>query len=392
MINTVDFKTKTEFINRKNVSYGDAWGIALDIGYSGVKGFSPNRVYRFPCYARKIDGQLLGMGSSLDTDIYYRDSADGSIWAVGECAQSMITSADAQDSNAALYGRNRYFGPMYKVVARTGLALGMVANSFGNPEGKKLVVQTGLPPAYIKSDAGLLREVLADTHKFELKVGSGEWQQFCFALAPSDIYLMEQPLGTLISIATAQDGTKSPDADKYFGSRILIADPGFGTFDIFNLSNKIVLDTQTSDKYGMKAVLQRTADEIFRLYGTELRVPAMQTNLAKGTFTKFDRKTMKTEQIEFASILEEQSKAVCIEAIEYIKNIYNSLLDHDYLVITGGTGEAWDQYIREHFQFMDNLTVLPGNLNDTLSYAYSNVRGYYMFLQSRQRKAAMNAK
>lgn len=391
MIKTQDYKTKTESINRKNVTYGDAWGIALDIGYSAVKGFSPNKVYRFPSYARKIEGHLLGMGTALDTDIFYRDAGDDTIWAVGECAQSMITSADAQDSNAALYGRNRYFSPMFKVIARVGLALGMMPNSYGNPENKKLVVQTGLPPAYIKSDAVYLREVLADTHKFEVKVGSGEWQQFCFALAPTDIYVMEQPLGTLISIATAQDGTKSPDADKYFGSRILIADPGFGTFDVFNLSNRIVQDTQTFDHLGMKAVFQRTADTIYDRYHTEIRVPAMQDNLAKGTFKRFDRKTMKTEQIDFAPILEEQSKAVCMEAIEQIKNIYNNLLDHDYLVVTGGTGEAWDAYIRDYFRFMDTLEVIPGNLNDTLSYTYSNVRGYYMFLQGRLRKAATTA-
>lgn len=388
MVNTADFKTKTEFINRKNVTFGDGWGIALDIGYSAVKGFSPNNVFRFPSYARRIEGKMLGMGSSQDTDIFYRDKENHEIWAVGECAQAMITSDDAQDSNTALYGRNRYFTAMFKVVARAGLAVGMLSNTYGSPEGKKLVVQTGLPPAYIKSDAPLLREVLAGTHKFELKVGNGEWMQFCFALAPSDIYIMEQPMGTLISIATNPDGSKSADAEDYFSSRLLIADPGFGTFDAFNVAKNVILDSQTFDNLGMKAVLQKTANEIYDTYNTELRVPAMQANLAAGTFTKFDRKTMKTEQIDFAQILEKQSKAVCMEAIERIKNIYNNLLDHHYLVVTGGTGEAWYEYIREHFQFMNSLTIIPGNVNDDLSYVYSNVRGYYMFLQQKLRKQA----
>ena len=391
MIQTYDFKTKTEFINRKNVSFGDGWGIGLDIGYSGVKGFSPNGVCRFPSYAKKIEGKMLGMGKESETDIYYRDPETNEIWAVGEAAQAMITSGDAQDSNMALYGRNRYFSPMFTVIVRTGLATGMLENSYGTPNGKKLVVQTGLPPAYIRSDASMLREVMSGTHKFELKIGNGDWKQFCFALAPSDISVMEQPMGTLISISKNSDGTSSADAEKYYSSRLLIADPGFGTFDAFNVANKIITDTQTSVDYGMKAVLQKTANEIFATYGTELLVPAMQTNLAKGTFTKFDRKTMKTEQVDFAQILEKNSKAVCMEAIEYIKNLYNNLIDHDYLVVTGGTGEAWYSYICDHFQFMESLKIIPGNLNDELSFAYSNVRGYYLFLQDKLRKMAMAA-
>ena len=388
MISTLDFKTKTEFINRKNASFGDAWGIALDIGYSAVKGFSPNRVYRFPSYARKLEGRPLGMGNTPESNILYRENETSDIWAVGEAALDCITSNDAKDSNETLYGRNRYFDPMFLVVARTGLAMGMMSNTYGSPDDKKLVVQTGLPPAYIKTDAPVLRGVLSGIHTFELKIGNKPWKKFTFVLTDSDIHVMEQPMGTLISIATNQDGSAVPEAEKYFKKRLLILDPGFRTFDAFNIAGNQVRDTQTFDNLGMWAVLQRTADEIYKSYSTELRVPAMQKNLADGTFTKFDRRTHSTEEIAFADILEEQSKNVCTEALERIYNIYNDLIDHDYLVITGGTGEAWNGYIREALQYMSNLTIIPGNLNDDLSCTYSNVRGYYMFLQKRLRKLA----
>ncbi len=391
MISTKDFMTKTEFINRKNVSFGNDWGIALDIGYSAVKGFSPNRVYRFPSYARKLEGRMIGIGSTSENNILYRENENAPVWAVGEYAQSMITSSDATESSDALYGRNRYYDPMFLVVARTGLAMGMIANTYGSPAGKKLVVQTGLPPRYIKSDAPLLRDVLNGTHSFEVKVGDNKWEKFSFALSPSDILVMEQPMGTLFSISTNQDGTASPETENYFRKRLLIADPGFGTFDIFNIAGNQIMGTETFNDLGMKAVLQRTADEIFKQYGTELSVPAMQTNLAEGTFTKFDRKTRSTEEIEFAQILEEQSKKVCMEALERMENIYNNLIDHDYLVITGGTGEAWVEYIRDSLKFMNKLKIIPGNLNDNLSYTFANVRGYYMFLQQRLRTKAMAA-
>ena len=54
MINTNDFKTKTIFQPRQNPSVNGYWGIALDVGFSSVKTFSPNQVACFPSYARKL--------------------------------------------------------------------------------------------------------------------------------------------------------------------------------------------------------------------------------------------------------------------------------------------------------------------------------------------------
>ncbi len=382
MIDTKNFKTKTEFIDRHNVNMSGSWGIALDLGYSAVKGYSPNKCYRFPAYARKTEGKLLKMGKSNPTDILYKDKETGEIWAVGEMAQDMIRTGESQDSNLSLYGRNRYFAPMFLVLARTGIGIGLMNNQIGSPAGRKIIIQTGLPPKYLKSDTPLLIEALSGVHEFELKVGGGEWKTFSFALTDSDIRVMPQPMGTFISIATGQDGKTAPGADRFLEKNVLIVDPGFGTFDTYSIAGKLVTDCETFDDLGMKAVLQRTADKIYNKYGTEIQVAGIQKNLATGTFTKFDRKTMKAENIGFADILEESSKEVCNEAIERMKNIYNNMLDHEYLVITGGTGAAWESYFREHFKFMESLKIISGAQNDSLSPVFSNVRGYYMFLQS----------
>ena len=54
-MDTSKFKTKTEFIERKNPSVSNVWEIALDIGYSAVKLFGPNIVARFPSYAKRVE-------------------------------------------------------------------------------------------------------------------------------------------------------------------------------------------------------------------------------------------------------------------------------------------------------------------------------------------------
>lgn len=379
MIKTSEFRTKTILIKRMHESLGNVWGSALDIGYSSVKGFSPNSAYCFPSYARKIDSPKINLGENDVSDIIYKDNSTGETWCVGASAQNMITSDETNDSNTALYGRNRYFSPMFKVIARTGLGLGMMDNKYGSPDGKTLLLQTGLPPAYLKGDTVLLKEALSGTHDFSLKVGNNPWKRFQIELPEENIRVMAQPMGTLLSISTDNRGRLIEDAAKYFKSNVLIFDPGFGTLDVFDIKNRFISDHQTRDDLGMKQVLTETTNEIYAKYGVDIPVSAMQKNLEKGTFTKFDRKLMETRNIPFADILNKANENVCKKAIAAISDTYYDLRDHQYLVITGGTGAAWTRIIKDHFSRMQTLEIVSGNQNDSLPMIFSNVRGYYMY-------------
>ena len=68
MINTINFKTKTILSERNNPVRGDVWNIGLDIGYSSVKGFSPNAVSCFPAFAKKAS-DTPSMAAPKPTDI-----------------------------------------------------------------------------------------------------------------------------------------------------------------------------------------------------------------------------------------------------------------------------------------------------------------------------------
>jgi plasmid segregation protein ParM len=387
MINTHDFKTKTIIMPRHNESVGDIWSIALDIGYSAVKGFSNNMIYCFPSYARKLTGSQIAGGKESENDIQYKDNVTGEIWRVGEAAISMITSDETGDSNESLYGRNRYYDDMFLVIARVGLGLGMMTNDFGSPSNKNLVVQTGLPPKYRKSDSAMLKDVLARDHNFSIKRGSDSWISFSFSLPEANIAVMDQPMGTLMSIATNNDGSQTPEAMNYFSSNILIMDPGFGTLDVFNIKNRTIASTETYDNLGMKRVLQETVDAIYEQYHQEILVPAMQKCLSSGEFLLQDKKRRVSKMITFSDILEKTNHDVCMEALNKINTLYNGLFDYNYLVVTGGTGAAWEPYIKEYFKDLSHLTIIPGNQNDDLPFIFSNVRGYYMYLISKLKRA-----
>ena len=356
----------------------EAWGIALDIGYSGVKGMSPNMVFCFPSFARRFSGQTIAFGEPDPDEIQYRDE-NGAVWFVGKAAQNILASDDSNDSLHSLYGRNRYFSPMFTVLARTGLGLDMMDNEFGDPKDKALFLQTGLPPAYLKSDVRDLKEVLCGHHVFDLRVGGSAWKHFDFELSEDSIRVMAQPMGSLLSAALSNDAKMIPESAKYFNSNVMVFDAGFGTVDIYSVKNRNVESSESYDDLGMKAVLMTTADKIFEKYGVEVPVHAMQKCLREGYVKSFDRKTMRTRNEDFSDILEEATKKVCMDAIERLKQSYNFLLDYDYLLITGGTGAAWQEIISNHFSGMESLHIITGNQNDALSHIFSNVRGYYYY-------------
>ena len=119
------------------------------------------------------------------------------------------------------------------------------------------------------------------------------------------------------------------------------------------------------------------------LKGANITVFGMQNALKRGYVTILDKRRMTNKKLKFESLLEQNTKDVCMEAIQKLISLYNYMQDHDYMIVTGGTGNAWYPMIRDYFRNMENLTILSANRNDkVLSNTYSNVRGYYLSLVS----------
>ena len=66
--------------------------------------------------------------------------------------------------------------------------------------------------------------------------------------------------------------------------------------------------------------------------------------------------------------------------------------EYDYIVITGGTGFAWSEKIKDKLSGIEGLKFIDGNQNDqTLPFDFANARGYYMYLYQNNQKALANA-
>ena len=372
MATVIDFKTKTMIRPKENPSVEGKFLVGIDVGYSGCKIFSQNKVALFPCYARQVDGELLA-ASYDDTDIWYQDAKTKQTWAVGETAIGMMSSRETNDNAMSMYSRSRYEDPMFLVILRVGLAIGMMKNDFGSAQDKELFVETGLPAAYMM-DEWALKDAFCQNHEFAVKIGNNPWQKFNFSLDEDHVMVTSQPKGTLYSSIISENGDFVENSARILKSRALIFDAGFNTLDLVRNMNGIIDNNCISyDDLGMKEVFMETAATVEKKYHEHIEVPYMQYILKTGILQGYDRKARSTIDIDIAAILDEKNEAVCRRAINKIRGMYNDLLDMDYLIVTGGTGEAWWNIIKDEFKGLRTLTVLSGNENSDLPFTFSKV-------------------
>lgn len=107
------------------------WGVAVDIGYSGVKLFSPNTIACFPAFAIPVKGEMLGITTAnTKHTILFRRDENSQIWLVGKAAQDAISRDDPDTSSMSIFGRQRYNSDMFRVLSDTALGIACTKNAY----------------------------------------------------------------------------------------------------------------------------------------------------------------------------------------------------------------------------------------------------------------------
>ena len=382
-INTNDFKIYSEIVEKNmpringNNQHKGKTVVAMDIGYSSVKGVSPNKIFKYSSYAKKAPRGLEVIGKVHPHDIQFRDNKTGDVWLVGQAAEALMEQSDVDSTtDASLYARYRYNSDIFKVISSTGLALGLLGTKADN----EIYLQTGLPATYKERDSKKLVDALAGYYDMSIKIGNGEWMSFKFNLDESHIGVMEQPQGTLCSAAYSSDGAVSKMGQDILTSNSIILDIGFGTEDIFSIKHGYKNNHDTYSDTGMRAVFEGVIEELSEKYPVNYKIFEFQKFLETGEASYFDVDEFRTETIHFDEILEKKNRQLCEKSIRRLMQEHSNLDGYKYLIVTGGTGESRFEQITEMLKGISTLKVLPGNLNsEELSFSYSNVIGYYMF-------------
>lgn len=378
------FKTRSEITPRKmpkingNNQYKGRTIVALDGGYSAVKGASPERVFIYPSFAKLVPAGFEIVGNVEDSHIMYKDNKSGELWLVGQSAETLMDQGDLESiTDSSMYTRYRYDSPMYKVLMATGLGLGLI----GTPEGNEVYLQTGLPSEYKKADAPKLIAALSGDYDISVKVGTKQWNRFKFTLDEAHINVMEQPQGTLCSVAF-KNGEQTDFGAKVMAANSLILDIGFGTEDTFPIRHGMKIASKTFSDTAMRAVFDGVISRVKEEYSDcaiDVKIFELQKYLESGEIPFFDVSEFSMIYIPFGNILEKVNCELCEKSVLRLMREYQNMKDYQYLIVTGGTGESRFEQIKQKLSVIPTLTVLPGNMNTPdLSYTYSNVIGYYM--------------
>ena len=368
-MNTINFSTRSEIkFNRSNTKVDGIHILGLDMGYSGPKCYHENGNFVFPNFCKKITGELFGnLGRN---DIVYENLDTGDMYCVGDMAVKSL-SDDTVVAEDAIFGRNHYLHADFKVVfeAALGVALWDV-----DTDGSDVFLQTGLPPAYMKKDEQYLRMVVEGEHNFKLTIAR-ETKEFHINLRKNMIDVMSQPMGSFNSLLFKDDGSYAPRAAELMKSNLLLFDNGFRTLDTFFIKANQLESKDSNNTLGMHRVFDETRKMISDELGAEIGIIAMQNILKTGVVRVNDLATFSSREYEIADYLEAANKKVCAEAIESIKDY---IFDIKFLIMTGGTSDAWLDMFKEKLSFAP-VEILTGKENSNLPLIYQNARGYYMY-------------
>lgn len=352
----------------------------IDVGYSGIKVQSPHNASTIPSLVIKERGDAPLLVSA--DDIRYRDER-GQIWYVGSLAKKTLLYGSTAVKPSTLLGRQRIQSEDFAVQLRIGM---FFAKMRSLPEDgydlddRPMKIQTGLPPEFIVQDTEELRNKLVGEHRFSVKVGKRPWVNMKIALDTKDVYICKQPFGTLMSSVFNEEGVMTNPG--LLRKNVLILDAGFHTTDTFHCiqgaKEGIAL---TWENYAMQEVYQRTCNDILKASGNKADISVYSLEKAFGTGVV--HYGANKEPYDFTKDFYRNLKAVCLELLGELNAAYNNMINVDVIFLTGGTGVAWEGYIREKYKETKALDIRLAC--DGKQTERANVKGYYNLLVSRCR-------
>lgn len=366
-MNTKSFATRSQWVTNHNFpTVPGVHILGLDMGYSAPKIVYENGQIVFPNFCKKLEGELIG---ELPKGAIVYENPAGDRYYVGKMALNTL-SEDSVVAEDSLFGRNHYLHSDFRVVFDTALGLALWNI---DTDGTDLFLQTGLPPAYMTKDEPYIRAAMTGTHEFSLIV-EGQKKNFSVSITNEQIDVMSQPMGTVNSLLFGDNGKYSAIAGDVMRNNLLIFDAGFKTLDTFFIHANQLESQGTNPNLGMYRILSEARAKIRDDFGIEVSIPMMQTVLRTGKVTVNDAFTLTSREYPVDKYIENATIMVADEALDSIKDY---IFEIKYLVMTGGTSEAWFERFNSRLEKAP-VTILRGNATTNLAAFYANARGYYM--------------
>lgn len=330
--------------------------IAVDPGFDTVKVIANGKFFKFPFNTEKTDEKKISNMTVGNDFIFYRNK-DNETWRIGQYARELLyekkDSYDIEEKMKSFYSEKRFVSNEFTIGLRTAIAMAVLKlNLYKELNDFKIYIMVALPHAVRDNYSTQVKSVLCGNHYYFMRIGNGEEQEYNFFIEEDNIFTVSQTVASILGETSDDEGNIDDDKFYYLSDGpTLVIDGGFYTIGevAVDRGGSINEEKTFSDtEHAMKNINIEISKEI------EKHRPDIKYYLIEYLMTKNEGKLKylkneKAQIIDLNVLKKEKIKEMSSKFIESLNRKYNNLLDFNYVLVTGGTGSRYYEYLKEYY-------------------------------------------
>lgn len=328
--------------------------IALDPGFDAVKVVANGKMFKFPFVAEETDERKISDYGIRNDFLLYR-SENGTTYRVGQYARELIfdnkndTTMNARMSE--FYSEKRFVSAEFQVGLRTAIGLAITENHLEDDKNLEIYLMVALPHSIRQKYAPSIVGNAAGEHQFSIQHGKHPPVNYRFTIKEDHVYTVSQTIAAILG--ETSDDFGNIDEDKFFylsNGPTLVIDGGYYTTGLVIVSRGGSVDddkTESDTEHAMRNVNEALAEAI-KDKRPDLKHFVLEYMLQTGGKAKYLENGV-AKVLDLQAIRAEKAAEVCDSLIQHINQKYNSLLDINYVLVTGGTGSVFFEQMRDYY-------------------------------------------
>lgn len=367
--------------------------IAIDPGFDSMKVIANGQAFKFPFSAVETDERKMSDYGNRNGFILYKDES-GATWRVGQYARSILHETKQQNTTDPLsefYTEERFISEEFKVGIRSAIAKSIdYANLYDLQEALDIRLIVALPHSVRNKYASTVTGLLSGKHEYLMRFNSERERTFRFTIQEQNVFTVSQTIAAILGETSDDEGCINKEKFYFLSNGpTLIIDGGYYTMGLVPVSRGGSVDDSKAESntiYSMKNVNMAVA-EALSTYRPDIRHYTVEYLLAQGENEIRCIKDGRVEIIDMNKVREQKMRETCARFIDYLNQKYNSLLDFNYILVTGGTGACYYPQLLNYYKDLGlmneshMLLTRPQLKNSTLSIEFAIAAGAYKGLR-----------
>ena len=362
--------------------------ISIDPGFDSLKVVANGEIFKIPFSVQETDERKM-TDYGIKTNLLLYHDTFGCTYRVGAYAQDFIYEHKndklIDEQMDTFYSESRFTSKEFIVGLRTVIALSIEKNRISSTEPLDISLMVALPHAIREKYTAAVIGAVAGNHKFSLKHGETDYVTYQFSIKEHQIFTVSQTIAAIIGETSNDRGNINKEKFFYLtNGPTLVIDGGYYTMGLVSVSRGGSVDNEKTESdimHAMRNVNIAIANEI-KDKRPDIKHYVMEYMIQNNQKIRYMQDN-KAHSIDLAELKKKYTKTICDDFIKYLNDKYNSLLDFNYIMVTGGTGASFFEQLKQYYvsnEIISNNNFLLANselCGKTYSIEYSIAIGAY---------------